>query len=154
MDLIKEREKALKYIRLAQENANLFSKDPHTKVGAIVLAEDFSCIKSCGVNGFPRKMDDTNESRWQRPTKYQFVCHAEANAVANAARTDTALEGSVMAVTMFPCSTCSKLLIQAGIKKVYSISPAYQNTKWGEDARLSECMLHEVGIEVVTFESL
>jgi dCMP deaminase len=147
-----DKAKALKYIRLAQTNADLFSKDPRTKVGAIVLADDFSCIKSCGINGLPRKMDDACEARWRRPTKYDYVCHAEANAVANAARTGAALDGSVIAVTKFPCSMCARLLIQAGIRRVYTPTPDYGSETWGEDARVSEEMFGEVGIEVVRFD--
>lgn len=154
MEALKRLEKAKKYIKLAQYNADLFSKDPHTKVGAVVLDHDFSRVLSTGINGFPRNMNDDLEERWQRPAKYKLVSHAEANAVANAARTGTPLEGAVIAVTKFPCSTCTKLLIQAGIKKVYTISPDYSSETWGEDAKISEEMLSEVGIDVVKFDKM
>lgn len=150
----KEHEKAKKYIRLAQVNAELFSKDPHTQVGAIILAEDFSCIKSCGVNGFPRKMNDEKEGRWERPNKYKYVCHAEGNAIANAAMTGTAINNSVMVVTKFPCSNCAKLILQAGIKKIYTLVPEYDSITWGEDAKISEEMFDEVGIKVVKFDQV
>lgn len=143
-------EKAVKYIKLAKYNADLFSKDPDSKVGAILLNADFSTILSCGINGFPRKLNDTNSNRWKRPQKYQYVCHAEANAVANAARTGTPLDGSVAAVTKFPCSVCTRLLIQAGIKTIYTPLPDYDSPVWGEDAKISKEMLEEVGIDIVT----
>ena len=144
-------EKAKKYIKLAQFNAHLFSKDPHAKVGCIILSNDFSRILSTGINGFPRHLDDTNIKRWERPTKYSYVAHAEANGVANAARTGTPLDGAIIAVTKFPCSSCTKLLIQAGIRKIYSILPDYDHPIWGSDAKISEEMLAEVGIDVITF---
>jgi deoxycytidylate deaminase len=75
-----------KYFELAKFNANLFSKDPNTKVGAILLKPDLSAVVSTGINGFPRKLQDTDPQRWERPTKYTYVTHAEVNAVANAAR--------------------------------------------------------------------
>lgn len=143
--------KARKYIDLAQVNADLFSKDPHTKVGAIVLAPDFSRVYSIGTNGFPRKMNDNTPERWERPTKYSYICHAEANAIANAARTGTPTDGTVVAVTKFPCSTCAKLLIQAGISKVYTPAPDYRDTVWGADAKVAENMFDEVGVRVVKF---
>lgn len=148
----KEYDKAFKYIKLAQYNADSFSKDPHCKVGAIVLTDDFSTILACGINGFPRKMNDDLQERWERPAKYALISHAESNAVANAARKGTVLDGSVMAVTKFPCSTCTKLIIQAGIKKIYAPEPDYTCGKWGDDARISEAMLEEVGIPVVKFQ--
>lgn len=145
-------QKAKKYIMLAKYKAQLFSKDPNTKVGCIILSPDFSRILSTGINGFPRNMDDDVEERWQHPTKLTMVCHAEANSIANAARTGTPVDGSVIAVTKFPCSTCTKLLIQAGIKTIYTIAPDYTSPTWGADAKVSESMLSEVGIEVVKFD--
>lgn len=143
--------KALKYIKLASYNADLFSKDPHTKVGCIILTDDFSRILTTGINGMPRHLNDENKERWKRPTKYSYVCHSEANAVANAARTGTPLDKSVICVTKFPCSTCAKLLIQAGISKVYTVQADYESEKWGEDARISKEMFDEVNIEVIQF---
>lgn len=144
-----EHKKALKYMQLAQYNANLFSKDPHCKVGAILLNEDFTTILACGINGMPRKMNDNNQERWKKPTKYQYVCHAEANAVANAARKGMPLDGAVAAVTKFPCSMCTRLLIQAGIKTIFTPEPNYDSHVWGNDAKVAEEMLDEVGIKVV-----
>jgi dCMP deaminase len=144
--------KAKKYIKLAKYNADLFSKDPRTKVGCIILTKDFSRQLSTGINGFARHMNDNDPARWERPKKYGYVSHAEANGVANAARTGTPLDGSVIVVTKFPCSTCTKLLIQAGVTKVYTMKPNYDSETWGEDAKISEEMLAEVGIDVITFE--
>ena len=145
----KELVKARKYVKLAKFKADLFSKDPHTKVGCIILSHDFSRILSTGTNGLPRHMNDDIAERWERPTKYSYISHAEANSIANAARTGTPLDGSVIAVTKFPCSTCSKLMIQAGIRKVYTIAPDFDSEKWGEDARISAEMFAEVGVEVI-----
>lgn len=147
----KEYVKAKKYIKLAKYNADLFSKDPHTKVGCIILTPDFSRQLSTGINGFVRGMDDDNRARWERPQKYSWIQHSEGNAIANAARTGTPLDNSVIVVTKFPCSTCTKLLIQAGIRKVYTVEPDYNHQVWGEDAMISESMFTEVGIDVVKF---
>lgn len=147
-------DKAKKYIKLAQHNAELFSKDPDTKVGCFILANDFSRILSAGINGFPRHVDDKNEQRWKRPTKYSYVSHSEANAIANAARTGTPLDNSILTVTKFPCSSCTKLLIQAGIKKIYTLAPNYESEVWGEDAKISEEMLSEAGIDIIKFSQV
>jgi dCMP deaminase len=148
----KELQKANKYLMLARYNAELFSKDPCTKVGSIVLAPDFSRILSCGINGMVRNMNDDIEERWARPTKYSYVSHSEANSVANAARTGTPLDGSVMVVTKFPCSTCTKLIIQSGIKKVYTVPPDYTDQTWGSDARISMAMFDETGVATVMLD--
>jgi dCMP deaminase len=141
-------EKAKKYMQLARVNAELFSKDPHTQVGAILLAPDFSRILSTGINGFPRKLKDDLPERWERPGKYTWVAHAEANAVCNAARSGTSIDGAVAVVTLFPCSSCTKTLIQAGIQHVYVPKSEHHNERWAEDFETSRQMLEEVGIEI------
>jgi dCMP deaminase len=141
-------DKAQKYMQLAKYNAELFSKDPNTKVGAIILPQDFSRILTTGINGFPRKFGDVSE-RWQKPQKYTWVAHAEVNAVCNAARTGIPLDNSVAVITMFPCSNCTKTLIQAGIKKIYVPSPDFSDPKWGEDFKISKTMLDEVGVDIM-----
>lgn len=45
--------------------------------------------------------------------------HAEANALAFAARQGIATDGGTLYVTMSPCDTCARLLIAAGIVRVY-----------------------------------
>lgn len=142
-------EKANKYLKLACYNAELFSKDPHTKVGAIILTADFSRILATGINGFPRKFGDTKPERWERPTKYNYASHAEQNSVCNAARTGTPLDGSIIIVSMFPCMNCTKSIIQAGITKVYTVEPNFDDVKWGEEFKISIEMFNEVGVEII-----
>lgn len=54
-------EKAKKYYQLAQYQAALFSKDPSTKVAAILLAHDSHQILSTGYNGLCRRLKETEE---------------------------------------------------------------------------------------------
>jgi dCMP deaminase len=49
--------------------------------------------------------------------------HAEANAIAFSARVGISLEGSVLYCTHGPCLKCAEMIIQAGIKEVYYITP-------------------------------
>ena len=142
-------QKAHKYFELAKFNAELFSKDPHTKVGALVMKPDFSCILSTGINGLPRKVDDENPSRWERPTKYSYVAHAEINAICNAARSGTPIDGASVIITMFSCCECCKALIQSGIKKVYAPEPDLSHHTWGESFKASLEMFREAGVEIV-----
>lgn len=91
------------------------SKDPNTKVGAIIVKDDR--LISSGWNGFARGVKD-DFGRWKRPTKYEFVVHAEANAICNAAKEGISTNGATMWVNRFPCLTCADLIIQSGIKEV------------------------------------
>jgi len=123
------------------------SKDPRTKVGAVILGPHFE-IRSTGWNGFPRHVNDTQD-RWDtREIKYKYVCHAEANAITNAARMGTSLEGCTLLVTeLFPCQECAKLIIQSGITHLYvpDIDP---DPTWEESFRVAAEMFEEAGVRL------
>jgi dCMP deaminase len=145
------RDKALQYMKLAQHMADTFSKDPRRKVSAIYLAPDSFEILTAGFNGFPRGVDETNPSRWERPAKYGYIIHAEANGICNACRNGTPLKDSIAVVTMFPCAGCAKSLIQAGIRTVVSREPDLTSQRWGDEFKLSLEMFQEVGMRLVLF---
>jgi dCMP deaminase len=142
--------KSLKFLPIAKEAA-LMSRDHSTKVGCVVLDEDYN-VRAVAYNGFPRGICDGVEERYERPLKYKFTSHAEENAVANAARVGTRLQGCTLLLTsLFPCTTCSRLIIQAGIRRV--IAPRVPaNTRWDEEARLAMQMLAESGVTVSYYE--
>lgn len=93
------------------------SKDPSTKVGCVMVSPD-NVVCSTGFNGLPRKVAELPD-RMQRPEKYLWTCHAEENAVAQAARTGTSLLGVSAYVTHHPCPRCARALIQAGVCRVW-----------------------------------
>lgn len=138
-----------KFVGVAQAVAAL-SKDPSTKVGAVVLSDD-GTILSVGFNGFPRGVDDNYQRYIDRPTKLSFIAHAESNAIAQAARNGVRLMGSTIVLTaLYPCSTCAKQIIQAGIKKVISPRPA-SGSKWIEEWEITDILFREAGIEVEVY---
>lgn len=143
------RDKAIKYYQLARFQADLFSKDPNTKVGCLFLAPESLQVLSMGFNGFPRGIDETVAIRWQRPTKYAYIVHAEENGICNACRRGTPLEGAIAVVTKYPCSACAKSLIQVGISTLITAAPDLQHPKWGEEARFSVEMFAEAGIKLI-----
>ena len=105
------------------------SKDPSTQVGACIIDTE-KRIRSTGYNGFPQGCSD-DEFPWNRDenlgeTKYQFVVHAELNAILNAS--GKKLAGATLYVGLFPCNECAKAIIQSGIKEVIYLSDKYHNT--------------------------
>lgn len=141
--------KFLKFLPDA-EAARDRSKDRSTKVGAVVLDDDFN-IRASGYNGFPRGCDDNVEARHERPTKYFWAAHAEENCVANAARIGVSLKGCTLLVTsLFPCTTCSRLIIQSGIKRILAPRNA-DNSRWDEQAKVAYEMLTEAGVEILYY---
>ena len=146
-----ERHKAIKFYKLANYAAELFSKDPRTKVGAICVSPDTLHIKSIGYNGFPRKLSE-NKDKWLKDKKYPYVVHAEENMICNASLNGISLQNSILICTMFPCSQCAKLLIQSGITTIISRKPNMKSPTWGESFRISLEMFNELDIDIVLLE--
>lgn len=111
------------------------SKDPNTKVGALIVKD--KRILSAGYNGMVAGAPEI----WTRPEKYEHVVHAEANAIAFAARNGSAVEGAFMYITHAPCFNCAKLMIQAGIYGVYYIE-GNESVKYGPDLEKSRNLFH------------
>src|SRR4051812_9637750 len=119
------------------------------RVGAVIVGPD-QAIRSTGFNGLPRGVRDDLEERHSRITgaKYIWSCHAEQNAIFNAARVGVALKGCTIYVPWFPCVECTKAIIQCGITELVAYAPDRPNSNWAEDFSISGQMLKEANIEV------
>lgn len=85
------------------------------KVGAIIVKD--GNVIAIGYNGTPSGWsnnceDDSGKTR-------EEVLHAESNAIAKCARSVSSSDGAHLYVTHSPCVSCAKLIMQAGITKVY-----------------------------------
>ena len=109
----KQRKYDIAYLRMAKE----WSKLSHCKrrqVGALIVKDKM--IISDGYNGTPTGFeniceDDEGYTKW-------YVLHAEANAILKVASTTQACNCATLYITMSPCKECSKLIHQAGIKRM------------------------------------
>lgn len=120
------------------------SKDPRTQVGAIAVSPD-NRQATTGYNGFPIAIEDTIK-RWESPTKYDFVVHAEENAILNS---PVRLDGWTLYVTIPPCKRCAPKIVQAGIRRVvYIREPSSESLL---DYKFSERMFEEAGVEFERF---
>lgn len=123
-----------------------WSKDPSTKVGA-VIADENNRIVSVGYNGFPQNISDDNRLE-DRDTKYKIIVHGEMNAILFA---NKSLQFCTLYTYPFmPCPRCTSMIIQTGIKRVVS----YNNTpdRWKDEFELSKYLLKEATIELVLYE--
>src|SRR5574343_377347 len=139
----------LRFVPVVNAIAGL-SKDPSAKVGSLIIDDDASII-SAGFNGFPRGVVDSCHRLNSRELKLLFVVHAEANAIAQAARTGAKTIGENMIVTeRYPCATWAGLIIQAGIKRIYApvMDRAETNRQWIEEKVFAEKMFGEAGVEI------
>ena len=123
------------YLRMAKEWAKLSYCD-RRQVGAIIVKDRM--IISDGYNGTPTGFeniceDDEGYTKW-------YVLHAEANAILKVAASTQSCKGATLYVTLSPCQGCSKLIHQAGIKRVV-YSTQYKDLSGVE-------FLEKAGIEV------
>ncbi|MBQ7623635.1 MAG: dCMP deaminase family protein [Bacteroidales bacterium] len=109
---MKERKFDRRYIEMAE----IWAKNSYCKrrqVGALLVKDNM--IISDGYNGTPSGFE--NECEENGVTK-PYVLHAEANAITKVAKSGNSSHGATLYVTASPCIECSKLIIQAGIKRV------------------------------------
>jgi dCMP deaminase len=141
------------YFLLIAENVKLKSKDKSTQIGAVIVGRNKE-ILSTGYNSFPRGLNDNLPARQDRPEKYYFFEHAERNAIYNAARVGTPIEGASIFITSGPpCADCARGIINAGIKTVYCKRECTTKNKemWGESQKRSLLMFQECGVDVVYY---
>ena len=129
-----------RYLRMARIWAeNSYCK--RRQVGALIVKDKM--IISDGYNGTPSGFENVCE---ENDVTKPYVLHAEANAITKIARSSNSSDGATLYVTASPCLECSKLIIQAGIKRVI----------YSEHYRLEDGinLLKRAGIEVVYIDPL
>ncbi len=104
------------YLRMAQVWAEL-SHCERRKVGAIIVKDRM--IISDGYNGTPSGFENCCED--ENGKTLWYVLHAEANAILKLSRSTQSAEGATLYLTLSPCKECSKLILQAGIRKLVYI---------------------------------
>ncbi len=139
----KERQKLYDYtyLKMAKVWGNL-SYCKRKKVGALIVKDNM--IISDGYNGTPSGFennceDENNETKWH-------VLHAEANAISKVAGSTQNSKGATLYVTLSPCKECSKLIFQAGIKRVV------YHQKYSDTTGLN--FLKKAGVSVEQIEQL
>ena len=128
---------------MARELAKL-SHAQRRKVGCLIVKDTH--IIAEGLNGTPRGFNNTCEYLDHVDHYYTKpeVLHAESNAITKLARSTNSSEGATLYVTCSPCFDCSKLIIQAGIKRV-----VYADLYTNKDCLNSLALLKQAGIQVV-----
>lgn len=131
------------FLKMARDAAKN-SPDRSTKVGCIIVTQKGFTLP--GWNTFPCGIED-REERHERPAKYQWIEHAERNAIYDAAADGIALHGSAMYLTGEPCVECARAIINSGIR-VVAIGSHTFDERWAESLALARSMLVEAGVVV------
>lgn len=137
----------LRFLSLAEQISN-FSRDPSTKVGAVIVRPNRTIVAT-GWNGFPRRCSDAAELYEDRETKYARTVHAEVNAIVTAREP---LDGCTLYVTpLHPCSNCAGIIIQAGITCVVARAPKQEPGRWSASFDHARRMFDEAGVAIITY---
>jgi dCMP deaminase len=126
-------------------HVSFWSKDPSTKVGAVIVRPD-NTVASLGYNGFPRGVND-DDRLFDRKQKYPMTVHAEMNAILHASEN---LYGYTLYVyPLLTCANCAAAIIQAGITSVVAVHR--HNDRWIESNDIALTMFDEAGVHVRQF---
>jgi dCMP deaminase len=118
-------------------------------VGCVLVNE--RRILSTGYNGFPATISDDLERYIDRDFKLSITVHAEKNAILNAAKNGTKVEGSTLYVTFPPCSQCASAIIQAGVAKVVCPNPISAPERWLDNFIAASNLFCEAGVKVLYY---
>ena len=129
---------------------------PRAQVGVVIAQE--GRVVSIGYNGSAPGQPHCIEVGCERRTEDKSVhgesplvvevgscertIHAEANAIAWAARAGVSTVGATMYCTHAPCYACAKLMVSAGIIKLHYVTP-YRDLRGVELLDKSLVELHE-----------
>jgi dCMP deaminase len=132
------------FMNLAAQAATR-STCPRKSVGAVIVRD--KAILSTGYNGSVRGAPHCIEAGCLMENGHCIrTVHAEANALVQAARHGTRLEGSDIYVTASPCFNCFKLIANAGIQTVY-YGEFYRDDQVLEFAREAGIRMVHLGLE-------
>ena len=134
-----------RFLKIAEE-VSRWSKDPSTKVGAVIVGDKHQIV-SQGYNGFPRGFQDSLERLENKEVKYMYTIHAEANALYNALYNGVCVDGCTIYVHGLPCCVeCAKAIVQSGIKRV--VYDTQSSDRWRQSTEHAFSFFKEAGVEV------
>ncbi len=133
-----------RFIKLAKFVAG-WSKDPKSKVGAVVVTNESGAI-ALGYNGFPSGIEDDTRLK-KRNLKLDMIIHAEQNALIYAG---SRAKGASLYVWGKPiCARCAVVIIQMGIERIFSVTPEFENDPyWRDSGELAVRMFKETNKEI------
>lgn len=129
------------YMRMAMEWAKL-SHCTRKKVGALLVKDGM--VISDGYNGTPSGFPNNCED--EQGLTLWYVLHAEANAIMKVARSTNNAKGATLYLTHSPCKDCSKLVLQAGIKRLVYLS-AYKDTAGLDLLAKGGVLIHQIHLK-------
>lgn len=129
------------------------SQDPHTQNGALLRSRQGYVVTA--ANCLPHNVLTTAE-RLERPTKYQFIEHAERGVIYAAAKAGIITAGATLYCPWFACADCARAIICAGITRVvgHTKPRSFSPGRWVASIEAADQMLREAAIELVLLDDV
>lgn len=144
------------FLVLAYKQAEL-SRDPSTQNGAVLVDPQYRLVVAGAPNNFPSGVIE-NDARWERPTKYWYVEHAERNAIYAAARAGIKTRGLAMVCPWAACADCARAIAQAGISVLArhrnSNDPTTTHARWDDTIVAGDQIFFEAGVTIVELDPI
>jgi dCMP deaminase len=141
-------------LRHAYRLAELYSDDPMTKNGAVIV-DRYGEVIGVGATSLPRGVKRSPE-RFDRPTKYSYLIHAERKAIFDAARKNGQLDGATMYCPWYACADCAQAIIDVGIVRVIGHKQMLDRTpdRWKQTIEAATIMFQESGVEALQHDGM
>jgi len=132
-----------KFLATAEAIGQIWSKDPSTRVGAVVVGNTKNQV-AFGYNGLPPGIADTDERLQNRDLKLSLTLHAEENALANAS-----FVVRTVYVTHHPCAGCAlRILAKRSVRRVvYIVRPDF-DARWAASLTEARMLFEEAGVQI------
>lgn len=132
-----------KFLATAEAIAQIWSKDPSTKVGALAVGRNKNQV-AFGYNGLPPGIFDTHERLNDREVKLTLTLHAEENALANAT-----FPVFTIYVTHHPCMGCVlRILAKRSVRRIVYIERPEFEARWSASLAEARALLEEAGVVI------
>lgn len=137
------------FLEIAKVVANRSTCD-RANVGAVIAKN--KVILSTGYNGAPRGLPHCDDVGHEIVDGHCVrTAHAETNAIAQAAKNGTPIEGASIYLTVSPCYDCFKMMVNAGIKEV--IYGNFYMSRY-EASRAVLTLSKKAGVKLVEFKKI
>lgn len=125
-----------------------WSPDRSRKTSAVIVDRADNILVSIGVNQFTPGVEESDESRHQRPEKYKWTEHAERNALFDAAAKGVSVRGCHIYLPWYPCAECARGISRAKIAEVVAIEPDWNDPTYAAEFRIARTILEKGEVKV------
>lgn len=131
----------------------VLSPDPSTQIGAFLINSGQQEWLTRNYNR-PTANWVMTDADWERPRKYDLMCHAERGAIDNAAIYGICTAGATMIATWAACADCSKGIVACGIKTLVRHSPPDDDAsqRWLQSVETGDEILRTGGVEIIDIQ--